>query len=106
MHPTMFCDGGSHQPLFIEDPMMVPVLLNFIKDKLSFNAERLSLVQRDAEYLQREYASGGRYALDPQNNPRDNLMTINHLMNLLSKKKTINEVERGALNRFLTERYK
>lgn len=91
---------------FIEDPELVQCLGTFLTDTLAVERASVDALLKDARFLQKGYAPGGRYADDPERNPRDNKNTIRHYINLVAKKTSLSGVVREAIIGFLSKRYK
>lgn len=89
----------------ITDPNLASDVVDYARKSLSFSREAQDAIKRDIEFLQKEYAPGGRYARSPEVNPPDNASTIRHLINLVNKKTPLSDPQKKSLNGFLSERY-
>lgn len=98
-------ETGRGRELLIDDYNLVNGLKEFLLTQTGFEEQERAQILKDVLYLQREYASGGRYARDEKKNPRDNANTIRHLVNLINKKGPLSEAKKDSLYSFLKQRY-
>ena len=98
-------ETGSGRELLIDDYNLVNGLKEFLLTQTGFEEQERAQILKDVLYLQREYASGGRYARDEKKNPRDNANTIRHLVNLINMNGPLSEAKKDSLYSFLKQRY-
>ena len=91
--------------LMIDDSNLINEIREFLGVQNRFGEEERMHILRDVEFLQKEYAVGGRYARDVKKNPRDNTNTIRHLINLIKKKMPLTNEQIDSLSSYLNSRY-
>lgn len=102
--PTLM-EVGRGSDLLIDDSNLGNDLEVFLRTQTGFSEKERMRILEDAQYLQREYSPGGRYSRDEVKNPRDNVNTIRHFINLINIKMQLTEGKRDLLNSFLKQRY-
>ena len=98
-------ETGRGCELLIDDYNLVNGLKEFLLTQTGFEEQERAQTLKDVSYLQRGYASGGRYARDEKKNPRDNANTIKHLVNLINMNGPLSEAKKDSLYSFLKQRY-
>ena len=86
----------------ISDITFSTVVADFFRKNLSWTRAQQMAMKRNAEWFQKEYSSGGRY----NQNPKDNISTVRHFVNLVNRKHPLSEFERETFEMFLKSRYK